>query len=142
MASFVKTAANIRTFQLILLCLVSVANGYAQPVAKNYYAKINVEITKERKPKRIYSKVEIVKPFPGGDSSWIQLMEKRIDQSLAFRNGAKKGKYIVSVNFIMSKDRVVSDVQCVADPGFGMCEAVIRAIRNSPRWLPVRQPAG
>jgi hypothetical protein len=81
-------------------------------------------------------KVEIKSAFPGGDSSWVQSLEKKLNQTIPFRNGAKKGEYIVSVAFIVVKDGSIADVRCLSDPGFGMCAEVVRAIKKGPKWTP------
>lgn len=60
----------MRNFQLALLCFIYVAKSYGQTVA-NRYGRIDVEITKEKNPKRAYTKVEIKRAFPGGDSFYL-----------------------------------------------------------------------
>ncbi|MBL7738668.1 MAG: hypothetical protein JNK14_05575 [Chitinophagaceae bacterium] len=129
----------MRKFQLALLCLICVAGSYAQTATK-HYGRVDVEIIKEKKPKKIYTKVEIKSAFTGGDSSWIQALEKTLDQSIQYKNGAKAGKYIVSVQFVADKEGNISDVRCVNDPvGFGMEEQVLRAIKKKTKWLPSSQ---
>ena len=84
-----------------------------------------------------------MKAFPGGDSSWTQSLEKTLNQSLPFKNGAKAGKYIVSVAFIVDKEGIISDIRCLNDPhGFGMEEQVMRALKKGigPKWLPGSRP--
>lgn len=131
---------TLKTFQLVILCLICVAKSYGQLYTKNTYGRIDAEITKEKKPKKIYAKVKIISAFPSGDSVWVQSLEKRINESLKFRNGAKKGKYIVSVIFIVDVEGNISDVRCVNDPvGFGMEEQVLRAIKKKSKWLPSSQ---
>ena len=85
-----------RNFQLALLCLICVTSSYAQTATKSY-GRVDVEIIKEKKPKKIYTKVEIKSAFTGGDSSWIQSLEKTLNQSIQYKNGTKAGKYIVSI---------------------------------------------
>jgi hypothetical protein len=129
----------MRQFQLALLCFICVANSQGQTVT-NTPGRIDVEITKEKKPKRIYVKVEIKSAFPGGDSSWVQSVEKSINQSISYKNGAKNGKYIVSVAFVVAKDGTISEIRCVNDPvGFGMEEVVLRALKKKSKWLPSSQ---
>jgi uncharacterized protein YjhX (UPF0386 family) len=131
----------MKYFQLTLLCLICIACSYAQTASKSY-GRVDVEITKEKKPKRIYTKVEIKSAFTNGDSSWIQSLEKTLNQSIQYKNGAKAGKYIVSVGFIVDKEGIISDIRCLNDPpGFGMTEEVLRAIRKGkgPKWLPSSQ---
>jgi hypothetical protein len=114
----------MRNLQLALLCFICVSKSYGQTVT-NTYGRIDVEITKEKNPKKIYAKVEIKSAFPGGDSSWVQSLEKKL-----------KGEYIVSVAFIVVKDGSIADVRCLSDPGFGMCAEVVRAIKKGPKWTP------
>ena len=129
----------MRNFQLSLLCLICIASSYAQ-TATSSYGRVDVEITKEKKPKKIYTKVEIKSAFTGGDSSWIQSLEKTLNQSIQYENGAKAGKYIVSVVFVVDKEGNISDIRCLNDPpGFGMAEEVLRAIKKKTKWLPSSQ---
>ena len=130
---------KIKTFQLLFLCLICFAKSYGQTVAKNYYGRIVVEFTKEKRPKKFYAKVEIMSAFPGGDSAWIKSIEKNINESIGVGKGVKKGKYIVSVKFILSKDGSLSDIACEKNPGFGMCENVLRVLKKSKKWIPAEQ---
>jgi hypothetical protein len=129
----------MRNFQLVLFCFICVAKSYGQTVPKNYYGRIEVEFTKEKRPKKIYAKVEIKSAFPGGDSAWVQSIENNINQSIGIDKRVKKGKYIVSVKFILSKDGSLSEVQCENDPGFGMCGEVIRVVKKTRKWVPAEQ---
>ena len=130
----------MKTLQLVLLCLICVAKSYGQPVAKNYYGRIDVEIIKEKKTKKIHTKVGIKSAFPGGDSAWVQSIEKNINQSIEVGKRVKKGKYVVSIKFIVSKDGSLSDILCENDPGFGICEKVIRVLKKTKKWTPAPQP--
>jgi hypothetical protein len=127
---------TMRYFQLVMLCFICLAKSYGQTGTRSYHTVV-VEITKEKKPKKISTKVEITSPFPGGDSSWIQSLEEKLNQSIPVKNGAKAGKYIVSVSFLIEKDGSLTDIRCLNDPDFEMCKHVMAAIkRNFPgkRW--------
>jgi periplasmic protein TonB len=124
----------MRYFQLVLLCFICVAKSYGQTDARSYHTVV-VEITKEKKPKRISTKVEIKSPtFPGGDSSLAQALEDDLNRTISIKNKAKAGKYIVSVKFLLERDGSVSDIHCINDPGFGMCEKVIGVMKRKLRW--------
>ena len=129
----------MKIFQLVLLCFIFVAKSYGQTVPPNYYGRIEVEFIKEKRPKKFYTKVEIKSAFPGGDSAWVKSIEKNINQSIGVGKGVKKGKYIVSVKFILSKDGNLSDIACENDPGFGMCGEVIRVLKKTKKWVPAEQ---
>jgi hypothetical protein len=128
----------MRYFQLALLCFICIAKSYGQTGTRHYVGLV-VEITKEKRPKKIYTKVEITSPgFPNGDSSWVQSLEESLNQTIPFRNGAKPGKYMVSVRFLIERDGSLTDIVCLKDPGFGMCKQVKVAVikKFSPRWRP------
>lgn len=127
-----------KDFQLIILCLLCIYGSHAQ-TATNSYGRVEVEITKEKRPKIIYTKVEIKSAFKGGDSSWIQSLEKTLNQSIQYKNGAKPGKYIVSVQFIVDKDGNISDIKALTNNGYGMEAEVLRAIKKRAVWLPSAQ---
>ncbi len=130
----------MRTFFIALLCFMHITESFGQTTTSRY-GRIDVEITKEKRPKRIYAKVEIKSPFIGGDSSWVQTIEKSINQSISYKNGAKKGKYIVSVAFAVAKDGILSDIRLVSEPvGFGMDAVVLRVLKKSQKWLPAAYP--
>jgi hypothetical protein len=128
----------MRYFQLALLCIICVTKSYGQ-MSNNCYGRIVVEFTKEKRPKRIYAVVDTKSSASCLDSSWVQSIERKINQSLTYKNGAKKGKYIVAVRFIVAKDSTISDIQCENDPGYGMCTAVISAVKRFKPWKPAAQ---
>ena len=130
----------IRNFQLALLCFVCVDKSYGQTVAKYYYGRIEIEFTKEKRPKKFYAKVQIKSGFPGGDSSWVKSIEKNINQSIGDGKRVKKGKHIVSVKFILSKDGSLSEIRCDNDPGFEMCGEIIRVLKKTKKLTPSEQP--
>ncbi len=130
---------KMKIFQLTLLCLICVVKSYGQTVAKNYYGRINVEITKEKKTKNSRTKVIIRSAFPAGDSAWVKSTEKNINESIEAGKRVRKGKYIVSVKFIFSKDGSLSDILCESDPGFGICEKVVSVLKKTKKWTPAPQ---
>jgi protein TonB len=126
----------MRNSLIAIFCFICVGKSFGQATT-SIYGKIVVEITKEKKPKKIYAKVEIKSAFIGGDSSWVQSIEKSINQSIKFKNGAKPGKYYVSVQFVVAKDSSLTDVRCLNDPGFGMGAEVVRAVKKGRTpWTP------
>jgi hypothetical protein len=129
----------MKIFRLLLVCLLCVSKSYGQKVAEYHFGRIVVEFTKEKRSEKIYAKVEITSAFPGGDSAWIKSLEKNINQSNGVDKRVKKGKYIASVKFVISKDGSLSDIACENDPGSGMCEEVIRVLMKTKKWVPAEQ---
>jgi hypothetical protein len=136
--------STMRYFQLALLCFICVAKTHGQTLGTRMYSGVIVEITKEKKPKKIYTKVEITTPFPGGDSSWVQSLEDSLNRAIPVKRKPKAGKYIVSIRFLIERDGSVFDIQCLKDPGFGMYEQVKAVIikKFSRRWGPQMAPPG
>ena len=127
----------MKYFLLMLVCFICVAKSHGQTGIRSYHG-IDIEITKERKPKKIYTKVIKTSAIPGVDSSWIQSFEESLNRSISLKNKVKAGKYMVSVRILVEKDGSIADMRCLNDPGFGMYEQVKAAIiKNFPSgWGP------
>jgi len=127
----------MRYLLLVLIILIYGISGYSQSATRSYGTMV-VEITKQKRPKKIIVKVQRPYTFPGTDSSWIQSLEKSLEGSMPYKNGARAGKYTVSVRYLIEKDGSLSDAHCILDPGFGMCRQVIAELRRKHpgRWGP------
>ena len=97
-----------------------------------------IEIKNESDTNRIFTRVETEAAYPGGDTAWRNFLIANLNVSVAVNNGAPKGKYIVIMKFIVSKDGSLADVQCENDPGYGMCKECNRVIRVSSKWIPAQ----
>ena len=86
----------------------------------------------------IYSKVDTEAVFPGGKQGWISFVQKNLNPSVPTDNGAKKGKYIVWVKFIVTKDGHVKSITAETKKGYGLEEEVIRMMLLSPNWIPAK----
>lgn len=126
----------MKKFHVVLLCFIWVFQSYSQTNTKTY-GRIDVEIIKEKHAKKIFAKVKIKRAFAGGDSIWIQSIEESINQSILYKNGAKHGKYIVSVRFIVKPDGTLDEFACETSIGFGMEAEVIRVLRKRypSKWV-------
>jgi len=123
----------MKNILLSLLIFICIAKTHGQ--TSNRAGQIVVEITIEKR--NVLTKVEVKSSVPLTDSGWIQNLEKNITESVRSNKRPKKGKYIVSVRFITDKQGNASDVICEKDPGFGMCEHVVRLVKKGPKWGPV-----
>ena len=123
----------MKNILLSLLIFLYIAKTYGQ--TSNRAVHIVVEITIEKR--NVLTKAEVKSSVPLTDSAWIQNLEKNVTESIRSNKRPKKGKYIVSVRFMIDKQGYVTDVKCEKDPGFGMCEHVLRYVKKSPKWGPV-----
>lgn len=88
---------------------------------------------------KIFSRVEVEAQFPGGDKAWRKYLEKNLNTYVPGSNKAPRGRYVVIVEFIVSKDGSINDAKAYLDPGYGTAQEVIRVIKTGPKWIPAMQ---
>lgn len=98
--------------------------------------QIVIEFSKEKKSSKVIAKVQLKGAFPDGDTSWRSFLERNLNASEVIAKKAKKGKYTVIINYVVSKDGTISDISCKNDPGYGICQESINIIAKSTRWRP------
>lgn len=123
----------MKLFLLIFLNLILINKAYSQ----NAYGKIIIEIEIGRKKK--ITKVDVDGDFPNADTAWKKRITKSLSTSNFVAKRAKRGKYTVSVAYVVTKDGSISDVKCISDPGYGMCQEAVRAVKKGPAWKPATQ---
>jgi Gram-negative bacterial TonB protein C-terminal len=84
----------------------------------------------------VYEQVESKPQFNG---NWNDYLSKNINGEVANKNGAPEGVYKVIVSFIVNTNGTITDIKCISDPGFGICEEAKRVISQSPNWIPGSQ---
>jgi protein TonB len=87
----------------------------------------------------VFTKVEKEAEFPGGPAQWARYLQKNLNASTPVDNGAPGGTYTVIVQFIVSKDGSISDVQAQTNNGYGMEEEAVKVIKEGPKWTPALQ---
>jgi periplasmic protein TonB len=86
-----------------------------------------------------FTRVEVEAAFPGGAKEWIKYLQKNLNPNVPASNNARKGRYMVIVRFIVSKDGSISDVVAETNHGYGMENEVKRVIQTGPKWTPAMQ---
>ena len=117
----------MKLFLLTLVNLISINKAISQ-----YVIEIKIDIGAK---KRI-TKVDVEGNFSGADTAWRESIKKRLSTSTFKAKGAKRGQYTAKVRFIADKDGNISDVECVQDPGYGMCGESVRAVKGASKWGP------
>jgi len=88
---------------------------------------------------KVFTAVESVPTFIGGDAAWRDYLQKHLDASVPANEGWKAGKYTVIVKFIVRADGTISDVTTENYKGSKTAQACINLIKNSPDWQPAVQ---
>lgn len=82
----------------------------------------------------IFTMVEKMPEFPGGNAALMKYMEENIKYPEEARKKGIKGN--VYVSFIVEKDGKISGVKVLRGIGGGCDEEAVRVIQNMPAWTP------
>ena len=113
----------MKLFLLIFVNFIFINKIYSQTF-------IEIEIGSKRK----ITKIDVKGTIADADTAWRKFIMEQLSTSIF--KGAKRGKYTVSVGFIVAKDGSIADVKCENDPGYGMCKESIRIIKKSSKLVP------
>jgi hypothetical protein len=128
----------MKLFLLILVNFIFINKAYSQNIIE-----IKIEIGAKRK----ITKVDV----EGADTTLEKSIKKRLSSLVFVKKHPKKGKYIVvkkrppkgkyivRLAYVIAKDGSIAEVRCLNDPGYGMGQELVRAIRKSPVWAPATQ---
>ncbi|OQX78524.1 MAG: energy transducer TonB [Bacteroidetes bacterium 4484_249] len=96
-----------------------------------------VEEEEEESEEVIFTVVESMPAFPGGDAARIKYLNSNIKYPQMARESGIQGR--VFVTFVVEKDGRVTDVRVLRGIGGGCDEEAIRVIKNMPNWNPGKQ---
>lgn len=84
----------------------------------------------------VFTKVEIEASVDA--QAWRSNLETQLLPVIerAARKRMKAGTYVVNVRFLVERDGSISDVQAMNDPGYGLAEGAVKAVKKGPRWTP------
>lgn len=85
----------------------------------------------------IYSVVEIMPSFPGGDDARIHFLATNMIYPKAAKEKGIQGT--VYITFVVEKDGSVSDVSVLRGIGGGCDEEAVRIVKQLPKWTPAYQ---
>lgn len=85
----------------------------------------------------IFTVVESMPGYPGGDAARMQFLQENIKYPQMARESGIQGT--VYVTFVVETDGRVTDVRVLRGIGGGCDEEAIRVIQLMPRWVPGKQ---
>ena len=98
-------------------------------------AVAQVEIAEE--PDTIYTQVEQMPQFPGGEQALLQFLVKNINYPLnAVRQGIQGW---VVLRFVVEPDGSITDVEVMKSVDPLLDKEAIRVVKKMPKWIPGRQ---
>jgi len=101
------------------------------------YAPIEQKKEEEVQEMEIFTVVEAMPSFPGGDAARMKFLQENIKYPQMARESGIQGT--VYVTFVVEPNGTVSDVRVLRGIGGGCDEEAIRVIKSMPRWEPGKQ---
>jgi len=95
------------------------------------------EVEEEVVEEQIFSIVEEMPSFPGGDEALLKYLGKNIKYPAIAKDAGIQGT--VYVTFVVDERGDVKDVKVLRSIGGGTDEEAIRVVENMPRWKPGKQ---
>lgn len=86
---------------------------------------------------QVYVAVEQQPQFPGDDKAFAAYLGKTIKYPQTARKNNVQGRVILT--FVVEKDGAISDVKVLRGVGSGCDEEAVRALKQSPKWIPGKQ---
>lgn len=102
---------------------------------EKYEPVVEDDVEEEEAP--IFTVVESMPEFPGGEASRMQYLADNIKYPQMARESGIQGR--VFVTFVVERDGHVTDVKVLRGIGGGCDEEAIRVIQNMPKWTPGKQ---
>ena len=101
------------------------------------YVPVDVGKDEEAEEVQIFTVVESMPGFPGGEAARIQYLNENIKYPQMARESGIQGR--VFVTFVVERNGSVTDVKVLRGIGGGCDEEAIRVIQNMPKWEPGKQ---
>lgn len=101
------------------------------------YVPVVEEEEEEEEVMQIFSVVEEMPSFPGGDPGRIKYLSENIQYPQMAKESGIQGT--VYITFVVERDGSVTDVRILRGIGGGCDEEAIRVVKNMPRWAPGKQ---
>jgi TonB family protein len=109
-----------------------------QPKAHKFVEpKVTGDTTKKSKSREVYTIVENMPEYPGGQPAMYDYLLKAIKYPDEARKKGITGT--VYVNFVVEEDGTISTVKILRGIGGGCDEESIRVVKSMPKWLPGTQ---
>jgi protein TonB len=95
------------------------------------------EVEEEFVEEEIFTIVQDMPSFPGGDAAMLAYLGKNIKYPTLAKESGIQGT--VYVTFVVEKDGSVSNVKVLRGIGGGCDEEAIRVVKSMPKWSPGKQ---
>ena len=91
----------------------------------------------EESSQQIFTVVETMPEFPGGQGALLQYLAKSIKYPVIAQENGIQGRVVLS--FVIEKDGRLTNIQVLQTPDRSLSEEAIRVLNKSPKWSPGKQ---
>lgn len=98
---------------------------------------VNFQVPEEEVADEVFSIVEVMPSFPGGNSKFNEYISKNLKYPRRALKANVEGKVVVS--FVVAENGDISNVQVLKGIGFDCDEEAVRVLQSSPKWIPGQQ---
>lgn len=104
---------------------------------QEYIAPIIEEEDEEEEERMVFTVVESMPSYPGGNVARIKYLSECITYPQMARESGIQGR--VFITFVVERNGTITDVRILRGIGGGCDEEAIRVIKNMPNWTPGKQ---
>ena len=101
------------------------------------YIPVEIAEDEEDEEAPIFTVVESMPSFPGGDEARIKYLQQNLKYPQMARESGIQGR--VFVTFVVEKNGMITDVKILRGIGGGCDEEAVRVIQNMPKWKAGKQ---
>ncbi|MFT3753982.1 MAG: TonB family protein [Paludibacter sp.] len=126
-----------KTFQFVFVFSVALAfsiNAHALPLKNTQFASDSIVLQKDDS---VYSVVDKMPEFPGGERKLIEYINKKINYPADAKKKNEQGKVIV--RFVVDKTGKVKDPTVLKGLSASMDKEALRVVGKLPAWTPGEQ---
>ena len=80
--------------------------------------------------------VDMAPQYPGGENAFLEALTKEIKIPEAAIKNAAGENLKAFVIFFIEEDGSIGDITVTKDPGYGIGDEIVRALKILPKWLP------
>lgn len=117
------------------------ANFNGHPVMVYFTMQIGVELNKatstmttDPSVSAVYTATKVAPKFPGGEAALKTFLASHTHYPAEAKQKNVSG--VVFVQFVVETDGSLTDIKILREPGYGLGDAVIKALTLSPKWQP------
>ncbi|TNE81993.1 MAG: energy transducer TonB [Bacteroidetes bacterium] len=101
------------------------------------YVPEQVEVAEATKEPEVFTVVEDMPEFPGGQGELFKYLQKNLEYPPLAKENNIQGRVVIE--FVIDENGRITSPRVVKDIGWGCGEAALKVVKSMPRWKPGKQ---